>query len=291
MKSMTGYGRAKLQKESREYIVEIKSVNHKYLDMNIKLPRNLFCMEDRVRKSISNKISRGKIDVFITYINNGIEGKNILINKDIARLYIKELEELANENNIASGLRATEISKLPEVLNIVIDEDDEDKIWSDLNECLEEALSNFVNMRETEGERIKLDLEERLNEINENVAKIIQNSTGLIEEYVVKLRNRIKEMLDTDIVDETRLAQEIVIYSDKISIEEEITRIKSHIEQFRTLLDEKDPIGKIADFIIQVMNRETNTMGSKSGSIDIINLVIKIKTQIEDIREQIQNIE
>ncbi|HJJ08844.1 MAG: YicC/YloC family endoribonuclease [Clostridia bacterium] len=291
MKSMTGYGRAKLQKESREYIVEIKSVNHKYLDMNIKLPRNLFCMEDRVRKSISNKISRGKIDVFITYINNGIEGKNILINKDIARLYIKELEELANENNIASGLRATEISKLPEVLNIVIDEDDEDKIWSDLNECLEEALSNFVNMRETEGERIKLDLEERLNEINENVAKIIQNSTGLIEEYVVKLRNRIKEMLDTDIVDETRLAQEIVIYSDKISIEEEITRIKSHIEQFRTLLDEKDPIGKKADFIIQEMNRETNTMGSKSGSIDIINLVIKIKTQIEDIREQIQNIE
>ena len=216
MKSMTGYGRAKLQKESREYIVEIKSVNHKYLDMNIKLPRNLFCMEDRVRKSISNKISRGKIDVFITYINNGIEGKNILINKDIARLYIKELEELANENNIASGLRA---------------------------------------------------------------------------EYVVKLRNRIKEMLDTDIVDETRLAQEIVIYSDKISIEEEITRIKSHIEQFRTLLDEKDPIGKKADFIIQEMNRETNTMGSKSGSIDIINLVIKIKTQIEDIREQIQNIE
>lgn len=291
MKSMTGYGRARLQKESREYIVEIKSVNHKYLDMNIKLPRNLFCMEDRVRKSISNKISRGKIDVFITYINNGIEGKNILINKDIARLYIKELEELANENNIASGLRATEISKLPEVLNIAIDEDDEDKIWSDLNECLEEALSNFVNMRETEGERIKLDLEERLNEINENVAKIIQNSTGLIEEYVVKLRNRIKEMLDTDIVDETRLAQEIVIYSDKISIEEEITRIKSHIEQFRTLLDEKDPIGKKADFIIQEMNRETNTMGSKSGSIDIINLVIKIKTQIEDIREQIQNIE
>ena len=291
MKSMTGYGRAKLQKESREYIVEIKSVNHKYLDMNIKLPRNLFCMEDRVRKSISNKISRGKIDVFITYINNGIEGKNILINKDIARLYIKELEELANENNIASGLRATEISKLPEVLNIAIDEDDEDKIWSDLNECLEEALSNFVNMRETEGERIKLDLEERLNEINENVAKIIQNSTGLIEEYVVKLRNRIKEMLDTDIVDETRLAQEIVIYSDKISIEEEITRIKSHIEQFRTLLDEKDPIGKKADFIIQELNRETNTMGSKSGSIDIINLVIKIKTQIEDIREQIQNIE
>ena len=291
MKSMTGYGRAKLQKESREYIVEIKSVNHKYLDMNIKLPRNLFCMEDRVRKSISNKISRGKIDVFITYINNGIEGKNILINKDIARLYIKELEELANENNIASGLRATEISKLPEVLNIAIDEDDEDKIWSDLNECLEEALSNFVNMRETEGERIKLDLKERLNEINENVAKIIQNSTGLIEEYVVKLRNRIKEMLDTDIVDETRLAQEIVIYSDKISIEEEITRMRSHILQLRNLLKVNEPVGKKMDFLIQEMNRETNTIGSKANKLEITNRVVDIKTILEDIREQIQNIE
>lgn len=291
MKSMTGYGRAKIQKESREYIVEIKSVNHKYLDINIKLPRNLFCMEERIRKTISNKISRGKIDVFITYINNGTEGKNILINKDIAKLYIKQLEELAEENNIASGLRATEISKLPEVLNVVIDEDDENRIWSELNICLEEALSNFINMRETEGERIKLDLQERLNEISNDVEKIIQNSTGLIEEYVVKLRNRIKEILNTDVVDETRLAQEIVIYSDRISTEEEITRIKSHIDQFKTLLDEKGPIGKKADFIIQEMNRETNTMGAKSGNIDITNLVIKIKTQIEDIREQIQNIE
>ena len=206
-------------------------------------------------------------------------------------MYIKELEELANENNIASGLRATEISKLPEVLNIVIDEDDEDKIWSDLNECLEEALSNFVNMRETEGERIKLDLEERLNEINENVAKIIQNSTGLIEEYVVKLEERIKELLKTEEIDKTRIAQEVVIYADKCSIEEEVTRLNSHISQFKNLLNSNEAIGKKLDFIIQEMNRETNTIGSKANNLEITNGVIDIKTEIENIREQVQNIE
>lgn len=291
MKSMTGYGRAKIENDTREYIVEVKSVNHKYLDINIKLPKTLFCIEDKIRKVISNKISRGKIDVFVTYINYGIEGKTILINKDIAKMYIKEIEEIATENNIASGIRATEISKFPEVLNVIVDEEDEEKIWLELNKCLEKALDNFIEMRTTEGEKIKEDLKQRLDEIDENINEIFKNSTGLVEEYVVKLRKRIQEILNTDVVDETRLAQEIVIYSDKTSIEEEITRIKSHIIQFKELLNSEGAIGKKADFIIQEMNREINTMGSKSGKFEITQLVIKIKTQIEDIREQIQNIE
>ena len=291
MKSMTGYGRAKIENDTREYIVEVKSVNHKYLDINIKLPKTLFCIEDKIRKVISNKISRGKIDVFVTYINYGIEGKTILINKDIAKMYIKEIEEIATENNIASGIRATEISKFPEVLNVIVDEEDEEKIWLELNKCLEKALDNFIEMRITEGEKIKEDLKQRLNEIDENINEIFKNSTGLVEEYVVKLRKRIQEILNTDVVDETRLAQEIVIYSDKTSIEEEITRIKSHIIQFKELLNSEGAIGKKADFIIQEMNREINTIGSKSGKFEITQLVIKIKTQIEDIREQIQNIE
>ena len=286
MKSMTGYGRAKIENDTREYIVEVKSVNHKYLDINIKLPKTLFCIE-----VISNKISRGKIDVFVTYINYGIEGKTILINKDIAKMYIKEIEEIATENNIASGIRATEISKFPEVLNVIVDEEDEEKIWLELNKCLEKALDNFIEMRTTEGEKIKEDLKQRLDEIDENINEIFKNSTGLVEEYVVKLRKRIQEILNTDVVDETRLAQEIVIYSDKTSIEEEITRIKSHIIQFKELLNSEGAIGKKADFIIQEMNREINTIGSKSGKFEITQLVIKIKTQIEDIREQIQNIE
>ena len=291
MKSMTGYGRAKIENDTREYIVEVKSVNHKYLDINIKLPKTLFCIEDKIRKVISNKISRGKIDVFVTYINYGIEGKTILINKDIAKMYIKEIEEIATENNIASGIRATEISKFPEVLNVIVDEEDEEKIWLELNKCLEKALDNFIEMRTTEGEKIKEDLKQRLDEIDENINEIFKNSTGLVEEYVVKLRKRIQEILNTDVVDETRLAQEIVIYSDKTSIEEEITRIKSHIIQFKELLNSEGAIGKKADFIIQEMNREINTVGSKSGKFEITQLVIKIKTQIEDIREQIQNIE
>jgi TIGR00255 family protein len=288
---MTGYGRAKIENDTREYIVEVKSVNHKYLDINIKLPKTLFCIEDKIRKVISNKISRGKIDVFVTYINYGIEGKTILINKDIAKMYIKEIEEIATENNIASGIRATEISKFPEVLNVIVDEEDEEKIWLELNKCLEKALDNFIEMRTTEGEKIKEDLKQRLDEIDENINEIFKNSTGLVEEYVVKLRKRIQEILNTDVVDETRLAQEIVIYSDKTSIEEEITRIKSHIIQFKELLNSEGAIGKKADFIIQEMNREINTIGSKSGKFEITQLVIKIKTQIEDIREQIQNIE
>ena len=291
MKSMTGYGRAKIENDTREYIVEVKSVNHKYLDINIKLPKTLFCIEDKIRKVISNKISRGKIDVFVTYINYGIEGKTILINKDIAKMYIKEIEEIATENNIASGIRANEISKFPEVLNVIVDEEDEEKIWLELNKCLEKALDNFIEMRTTEGEKIKEDLKQRLDEIDENINEIFKNSTGLVEEYVVKLRKRIQEILNTDVVDETRLAQEIVIYSDKTSIEEEITRIKSHIIQFKELLNSEGAIGKKADFIIQEMNREINTIGSKSGKFEITQLVIKIKTQIEDIREQIQNIE
>ena len=291
MKSMTGYGRAKIENDTREYIVEVKSVNHKYLDINIKLPKTLFCIEDKIRKVISNKISRGKIDVFVTYINYGIEGKTILINKDIAKMYIKEIEEIATENNIASGIRATEISKFPEVLNVIVDEEDEEKIWLELNKCIEKALDNFIEMRTTEGEKIKEDLKQRLDEIDENINEIFKNSTGLVEEYVVKLRKRIQEILNTDVVDETRLAQEIVIYSDKTSIEEEITRIKSHIIQFKELLNSEGAIGKKADFIIQEMNREINTIGSKSGKFEITQLVIKIKTQIEDIREQIQNIE
>ena len=291
MKSMTGYGRAKIENDTREYIVEVKSVNHKYLDINIKLPKTLFCIEDKIRKVISNKISRGKIDVFVTYINYGIEGKTILINKDIAKMYIKEIEEIATENNIASGIRATEICKFTEVLNVIVDEEDEEKIWLELNKCLEKALDNFIEMRTTEGEKIKEDLKQRLDEIDENINEIFKNSTGLVEEYVVKLRKRIQEILNTDVVDETRLAQEIVIYSDKTSIEEEITRIKSHIIQFKELLNSEGAIGKKADFIIQEMNREINTIGSKSGKFEITQLVIKIKTQIEDIREQIQNIE
>ncbi len=291
MNSMTGYGRAKVEKEERQYIIEIKSVNHKYSDINIKIPKNISFLEDKVRKTILSKISRGKIDVFVSYTNYGVEGKNVVLNKKLAELYIEQIKELAEETNIEKEIKVTDISKLPDVLNISAEEENSEIIWKELLECLEESLNNFMDMRLQEGMKIKADLTSRIKRIEKFVNKIKEYSTLLVEEYVVKLKERIKEVLSTDIVDETRLAQEVVIYSDKCSIEEEITRLNSHIYQFNELLKKEEPIGKKLDFLIQEMNRETNTIGSKSTKLEITNLVIEIKTELEDIREQIQNIE
>ena len=206
-------------------------------------------------------------------------------------MYINQLRELAEETNIEKEIKVTDISRLPDVLNVSAEEENSQIIWNELSECLENALTNFLEMRKQEGAKIKIDLETRIKKIEEFVDKIKQYSTLLVEEYVVKLKERIKEILSTDIVDEARLAQEVVIYSDRYSIEEEITRLKSHIFQFNDLLTKDEPVGKKIDFLIQEMNRETNTIGSKSNKLEITNLVIEIKTELEDIREQIQNIE
>lgn len=291
MKSMTGFGRSKLEINSREYIVEIKSVNHKYSDISIKMPRSLSSYEENIKKLISGKVSRGKIDVFVTYNNYSDEGKNIIINKELAKNYVTQLTELAEETGIANRISPTEIMKLPDVLQLKIEDDDSEVIWKELEQCVNEAVSSFTQMREIEGGKIKQDLQERINKVEANVETIFANSTGLIEDYVVKLRERIKEILNTPVVDEARLAQEIVIYADKCSIEEELTRLRSHVSQFRNLLETKEPIGKKLDFLVQEMNRETNTIASKSVKLEITNLAIDVKTILEDIREQIQNIE
>lgn len=291
MKSMTGYGKSKLELNGRSYSVEIKSVNYRYCDINVRLPRNISFYENEIKKIISNKVARGKIDVFVEYSNYTNEGKEVVINKDLAKLYIRELKELATEENLNDNIRVTEITKMPDVLQVKNDEGENDVILKELMKCTEEAADNFVNMRLVEGERIKKDLQDRLNNIKSKVIKISENTAGLIEEYVVKLVDRIKEILKTDVVDETRLAQEIVIFADKSSIQEELTRLDSHIVQFEKLLEDEEAIGKKLDFIIQEMNREANTIASKSVKLEITNLVIEIKTELEDIREQIQNIE
>ena len=291
LKSMTGFGRAKLEKNNRIYSIEIKSINHKYTDISIKMPRALSYLEEEIKKQITSSISRGKIDVFITFENYSDEGKEIIINKELFKKYVEEFKIIAEENNLSMDIPVTEITKLPDVLNLKNTDDNEDIIASELKECLAEAIKNFVNMRKTEGERIKEDIENRLSRINEIVEKISRLSTGLVEDYVVKLEERIKTILKTDVIDQSRLAMETVIYADKCSIEEELTRLKSHINQFNSILKEEKPIGKKIDFLIQEMNREINTAGSKSGSLEITNLVVDTKTELEDIREQIQNIE
>ena len=291
IRSMTGYGKETLSIEGREYQVEIKSVNHRYLDINIKMPKTLSYLEETIKKEISQKIKRGKIDVFITFENNSQEGKNIKINKELAKIYINQLKELAQEEKISSNIEVTEIAKFPDILTIKIDEED-DKIKEEIIQVTQQATEKIIEMKNIEGNKIEQDLLTRIEKIEKKIEEISKKSTGLIEEYVVKLEKRIKEILKTEEIDKTRLAQEVVIYADKCSIEEEITRLKSHIYQFKNLIkDNNETIGKKLDFIIQEMNRETNTIGSKANSLEITNGVIDIKTELEDIREQIQNIE
>ena len=291
IRSMTGYGKGILSVEGREYTEEIKSVNHRYLDINIKVPRTLSYLEEAVKKEISEKIKRGKIDVNITFENNSQEGRNIKINKELAKIYINQLKELAQEENISSNIEVIDIAKFPDILTIKTDEEDE-KIKNEIILTTKEATEKIVEMKSIEGQKIAQDLLARIERIENKIEEISKKSTGLIEEYVVKLEKRIKEILKTEEVDKARLAQEVVIYADKCSVEEEITRLKSHIYQFKNLIaDNNETIGKKLDFIIQEMNRETNTIGSKANNLEITNGVIDIKTELEDIREQIQNIE
>ncbi len=290
MKSMTGYGKANLKIEEREYQAEIKSVNHRYLDISVKMPKILSYLEEEIKKEIATQVKRGKIDVFITFENHSTQGKEIKINHEIAKIYINELKKLAKQEEILANLEVTEIMKLPDVLTIQNNQEEE-SIKFELLEVVNQSANKLIQMRMTEGSKIAEDLRNRMELIQEKVKEIAKLSTGLIEEYVVKLEGRIKEVLKTQEVDPNRLAQEVVIYADKCSVEEEITRLKSHISQFQKLLEEEEPIGKKLDFIIQEMNRETNTIGSKANHLEITKDVIDIKTELENVREQIQNIE
>lgn len=290
IRSMTGFGRATYEVDGRTYTVEIKSVNHKYNDINIRLPRFLNSIEDELRKQIQNSISRGKIDVFINFDNYSDKGYNIKINRNLAKEYLTELKSLADETGVPFELSVIDVSKLPDILKMEED-GDEELIAGELKVALSEALKNFVDMRTKEGEKLTEDMKKRVDWIEAKVSEISKFSSTLVEEYIEKLETRVKELMKTDVVDETRLAQEIVIYSDKCSIEEELTRLKSHISQFNDLLKGSSPIGKKFDFLVQEMNREVNTIGSKANCLEITNRVIDIKTEIENIREQIQNIE
>ena len=290
IKSMTGFGRGKYENEGRMYTVEIKSVNHKYTDISVKLPRFLNSIEDKIRKRVAEVISRGKVDIFISFENYSSQGTNIRINRELAKEYLKELKALSEEADIKYDVNVIDITKFPEVLKIE-DEDIEDIISVEIMNAIDEALNNFVTMRAEEGAKLVEDMERRLQIVETKVEEIKGFSKTLVEDYMQRLEQRVTELMKDKVVDEARLAQEIVIFSDKSSIEEELTRLGSHIIQFKKLIKESSPIGKKFDFLVQEMNRETNTIGSKANSIDITNRVIDIKTEIENIREQIQNIE
>ena len=290
MKSMTGYGRANLEVEERSYQVEIKSVNHKYCDINIKMPKELLFLENEIKKEITQYVTRGKIDVYITFQEQGNSNTIIQFNPTAIEQYLQEMQKLSQYSQIDTKINVAELLKLPNVMQTQ-NEQLQEKVKEELLSCVNTATMRLVEMRSKEGKEIQKDLEKRILQLEEKQKEFYELTTGLIEDFVVKLRERVKEILQEQPIDETRIATEAVIYADKSSIEEELTRLKSHIEQAKQMLKEEKPVGKKMDFLIQEMNRETNTIGSKSMKLEITDLVITIKTMLEDIREQIQNIE
>jgi uncharacterized protein (TIGR00255 family) len=290
IKSMTGYGRGTYENDGRLYTVEIKTINHRYNDVTVRLPRYLSFLEDDVRKYISKTINRGKIEVYISLENMSDKGRNIKIDKVLAGTYINELRNLSEEYGIPNDITIMSLARMSDI--IVVENDSQEELyWLELQEAIKVAVQNIDGARSVEGERLARDIDLRLNKISEYVELVEESSKKLLEEYKIKLRNRINELNANDIVDENRIGIEIVLFADKSSICEEVTRLKSHIASFKNMLKTDGPIGKKIDFLIQEMNRETNTIGSKANSIGITNYVIEMKNEIENIREQVQNIE
>lgn len=290
IKSMTGYGQGKYINDGREYTVEIKAVNHRYNDITVKMPRYLNFLEDSIRKYISSSLNRGKIDVYISLRNMSEKGRDIKIDKCLAGMYINELRNVAKEYDIEDDFTTTSLARMPDLF-IVENENLDDLYWSELKNALDIALENINKARTSEGERLAKDIITRLDMISQNIPVVEEASKKLLDEYKVRLKNRVSELNASGIIDENRLGIEVVLFADKSSICEEITRLKSHIESFKEMLNVEGPVGKKIDFLIQEMNRETNTIGSKANCIGITKYVIEMKNEIENIREQIQNIE
>lgn len=290
IKSMTGYGQGKNSIDGREYTVEIKTINHRYNDMTVKLPRYLNFLEDKIRKYISDTINRGKTDVYITLRNMSDKGRNLKIDRSLAGMYVTELRSVAEEYGLKDDITASSIARMPDIF-VAENESLEDLYWDELKVALDGALSSIDSARIVEGERLSQDIQNRLDKIAEHVEKVSNSSEKLLEEYKIKLQNRIAELQAESVVDENRLGIEIVLFADKSSICEEVTRLRSHIESFKNMLNSDGPKGKKIDFLIQEMNRETNTIGSKANAIGITDCVIEMKNEIENIREQVQNIE
>lgn len=291
IKSMTGFGRADLASETKQVTIEIKSVNHRYSEVNIKMPRQYLILEEKLRKQILEKVVRGRVDVFIKIEETGEKKRNLKVDKDLAVSYYNSLKELADLANISSNIEIFQLAQLPEVLKVEDDEESLEEILLLITQCLSQALDQLVEMRTLEGEKLKSDLSERLDSLTQMHENIFKRAPLIVQEYKEKLNIRIKELMDNHIIDETRLATEVAIFADKSSITEELVRLKAHIEQFHQFLKAKDPVGRKLDFLLQEMNRETNTIGSKGNDLLIAQIVLELKSEIEKIREQVQNIE
>lgn len=288
---MTGYGRAFYENEKRNITIEIRSVNHRYLDLNIKMPRNLIPLEERIRKIVQNKVSRGKVDIYITQTVLQSENSKAQLNKNLCDSYVMCLKEINERYNLNEQLSISLIAKFPDVINVEQTEEDIEEIWSGLVLPLNEAVDALVAMRKREGSKLKEDVEKKCAFISKLVENIEGKAGIVVEQYRTKLLSRITELLGNTPIDENRIAMETALLSDKACIDEEIVRLKSHIGQLIDNIALDQPVGRKLDFIVQEMNREANTIASKASDINIIHSVLDIKNEIEKIREQVQNIE
>lgn len=291
IKSMTGFGRSEIVKGNRKISVEIKSVNHRYLEAGIKMPKKLNVFESRMRDLLKKYATRGKIDIFINYEDDSESQVNLKFNQNIADEYMAIFNNMSEKYNLKNDMTVGGLARFPEVITMDEVQEDEEELWHFIEEAMKAALEQFVNTRILEGENLKKDLLGKLDHMEELVAFVEKRSPEIMKEYRSKLESKVKELLGDTTIDESRIATEVIIYADKICVDEETVRLRSHIEHARKCLNEDGGIERKMDFIAQEMNREANTTLSKANDIEISNAAIDLKTEIEKVREQIQNIE
>ncbi|MCT4687360.1 YicC/YloC family endoribonuclease [Vallitalea sp.] len=290
VKSMTGFGRGEYVSNDRKMTIEIKSVNHRYCDINVRMPKKISFLENSIRNFVKKKVSRGKVDIFISYEDNSEGNECIKLNEDLIGQYLKYFDIISKKFKLDNDIKVSNITRYPEVIAIEEQDVDEELLWNLMKRALTIAIENLISTRTTEGELLKKDIIQKLDTINNLVSNIKTRAPYVIEEYKVKLENRISDLLNSSI-DEARLAVEVAIFADKCCVDEEIVRLESHIEHMRRTLEKGIPIGRKLDFLLQEMNRESNTILSKSNDIEVSTNGLELKTEIEKIREQIQNIE
>ena len=291
IKSMTGFGRAEAQDEQHKFTVEIKSVNHWYLDFNIKMPKKLSFFDSAIRTLLKEYMLRGKVDIFISYEDFTQSHMILQYNQDVASQYMAYFKEMADTFGICNDITAAELGRFHDVFTMEEVDSDEKELWGLLEQVLRKACEQFVETRKTEGENLRTDLLQKLDQMFEKVGMVEERSPQILQEYRQKLEDKMKELLSDTQIEESRIASEVIIYADKICTDEETVRLKSHIRHMKEVLADGEGIGRKLDFIAQEMNREANTILSKANDLETSNLAIDLKTEIEKVREQIQNIE
>ena len=291
IKSMTGFGRAELQDEVRRFTVEIKSVNHRYLDFNMKMPKKLSVFEAAIRGVLKEYMQRGKVDVFISCEDFSSGRMQLHYNSELAGRYLEYFRQMEKEFALENDIKVSHLSRCPEVLTMEEQEIDVEELWSELEKALRAAGEQFAASRQVEGENLKRDLTAKLDSLQANVRRIEERAPEILSEYRNRLETKMKELLEDTQMEDSRIAAEVVIFADKICTDEETVRLNSHIEHMKTALNDGEGIGRKLDFIAQEMNREANTILSKANDLETTNIAIELKTEIEKIREQIQNIE